>query len=408
MKIKVGIVGGGASGMMAAITTARNGADVTILEHNDRVGKKILVTGNGKCNLGNRKLSADMYYGENTDLAMRILGDFDTDNTISFFEELGLLIKDKNGYLYPYSEQASTVLDALRYELERLGVNIITGVHIDKIEREIKGKRICLYSKQNKYVFDRVIIACGGKAAAKSGSDGSGYLLAAQIGHKVNPVVPALVQLRCRENWFKSVSGVRTDVLLKVMDQGKVVASERGELQLTDYGISGIPVFQISRVVARYLQTHKEMEILLDFFPDYPTEGFTDFIIGRRPEGLRCRTLEEYCTGILNKKLMFLFMKLANKKPSDDMKKITRKELEGMFRLCRKLIVHVNGVNSFEQAQVSAGGVLLSEVKSSLESKKMPGVYFAGEILDVDGKCGGYNLQWAWSSGYTAGKNAAK
>ena len=294
----------------------------------------------------------------------------------------------------------------LRYELERLGVKLLTGVHIEKIDRGVKGIR--LYSKQNQYVFDRVIIACGGKAAAKSGSDGSGYLLAAQIGHKVNPVVPALVQLRCRENWFKSVSGVRTDVLLKVMDQGKAVASERGELQLTDYGISGIPVFQISRIVAKYLQTHKAMEIILDFFPDYPTEGFTDFMIGRRPEGFRCRTLEEYCTGILNKKLMLLFLKLTNKKPSDDMKTITKKELEDLFRLCRKLTVHVNGVNSFEQAQVSAGGVSLSEVTSSLESKKRPGVYFAGEILDVDGKCGGYNLQWAWSSGYIAGKNAAK
>lgn len=270
-------------------------------------------------------------------------------------------------------------------------------------------------------MFDRVVIACGGCAAPKTGSDGSGFTLAKDLGHKLVPTVPALVQLRCREDYFKSVAGVRADAMLRVRHKGEWAAAERGELLLTDYGISGIPVFQLSRVVNYILLEDAvsrkergaggrgagEVEICIDFLPDYTQEAFREFAEERRLlQGQR--TVEEFFAGMLHKKLMLLFVRLAGLKPSESMAGADQNKIRQVYRFCRHWTVHVTGSNSYENAQVCAGGVPLHEVTEDLESKKMEGVYFAGEILDVDGKCGGYNLQWAWCSGHLAGRAAAK
>lgn len=410
----VGIVGGGAAGMMAAITAARQGARVTLMEGNDRLGKKILVTGNGKCNFGNEKLDPEEYYTGNPDFLAKCLKKFNTEDSLSFFRSIGLMAKSKNGYLYPACGQASAVLDVLRYEVRALGVRVITDCKIQKVEQMCGNKthgqnRIRLWSDGTGYEFDRVILACGGRAAPKTGSDGSGYRLAQRLGHSLVPTVPALVQLKCREDYFKAVAGVRADALLKVTDRGKCIAEERGELQLTETGISGIPVFQISRV-ANYLAAgrgSREVEVVIDFLPDYTEEAYERFMAGRSLLLREERTVEEFFTGMLHKKLMLLFIRLSGLKPSEAAVEADGEKLRRVYDLCRHWSVHVTGSASYDSAQVCAGGIPLDEVTPELESKKMRGVYFAGELLDVDGKCGGYNLHWAWCSGYLAGRAAA-
>lgn len=406
MENRVGIVGGGAAGMMAAITAARNGERVTLLEGNDRLGKKILSTGNGKCNLGNKKLGVDAYYTGRPDMLEDFLGRFGTEDTLSFFRGIGLMIKSRNGYLYPACEQAAAVLDVLRYEVKATGVEVVTDFKAESVERGRRTRLFKVYGKEGVYSFDRVILACGGKAAPKTGSDGSGYRIARQLGHSLVPTVPALVQLRCREEYLKSVAGVRADSRISVYFQGKCVAQERGELQLTDYGISGIPVFQLSRTVNYILvggDKPAEVTVSIDFLPDYTDEEFRMLCTGR--SHLRGqRTVEEFFTGMLHKKLILLFINLAGLKSAEAVSGADERKLEKVYELCRDWRLHVTGSNSYDSAQVCAGGVPLDEVTEALESRLVPGVYFAGEILDVDGKCGGYNLQWAWCSGAIAGK----
>lgn len=401
-RLKIGIVGGGAAGMTAAITAARQGAAVTILERGERVGKKILVTGNGRCNLGNLNLDIDCYYGSDKEWIAGCLKRFGTEETIGFFQGLGLLIKSKNGYLYPACEQAAVVLDVLRNELKALGVEIIYECKINQIEKEKNGERILVSDGNRIFSFDRVILACGSKAAPKTGSDGSGYKLAKQLGHSIVPTVPALVQLRCREEYLKAVAGVRAEGRILVYQGKSCIAEDAGEIQFTDYGISGIPVFQISREVNYILREQKEAEVVINLLPDYDDESFLQLIASRRLLQTD-RSVEEFFTGMLNKKIMSLFTKLSGLKPNAPVEQADESAVKQVYELCRNWKLHVTGSNPYDNAQVCAGGVDVSEVTENMESRRIPGVYFAGEILDVDGKCGGYNLQWAWCSGYLAG-----
>lgn len=406
MRKSVGIIGGGAAGMMAAITAARQGAHVTVLERGERVGRKLLSTGNGRCNLGNMELDAGQYYGSSREWLENALKRFDTEDTIQFFQGLGLLIKNKNGYLYPACEQASVVLDVLRIELKTLGVQIINNVKVNHISKEEAAGQILINAGDESYLFDSVVLACGGKAAPKTGSDGSGYKLAKQLGHRLIPTVPALVQLKCREEYLKAVAGVRADAEISVFSQGKCVARQRGELQLTDYGISGIVVFQISRIVNYILREQEETEVIINLLPDYTRESFEQLCTIRSllKEG---RSIEEFFTGMLNKKLMQLFVKMAGLKPDMSVEEVDEGQLRQVYELCREWKLHALGSNSYENAQVCAGGVDTGDITENMESKKVSGIYFAGEVMDVDGKCGGYNLQWAWSSGYLAGMAAS-
>lgn len=407
-EIRIGIIGGGAAGMMAAITAARQGAEVTVLEGNSRLGKKLLTTGNGKCNLGNRKLDISEYYCGEPQRLGTFLNEFGTDDVISFFQGLGVVLKEKNGGLYPACEQAAVVQDALRYELRGLGVHVVTDCKVRSVTKENGTGKIQVCGSGGNYMFDRVILACGGRAAPSTGSDGSGFNLAGQLGHSLMPVVPALVQLRCSEDFYKSVSGVRADAQIAVYSGKDRVAVERGELQITDYGLSGIPVFQISRVVNYILKAREDVEVEVDFLPDYSPEAYEQLCISRDLLLRDGRTVEEYFTGMLHKKLMMLFIRLSGLKPGDSIREADPEQIARVYQFCRQWRLHVNGSNSYENAQVCAGGVPLAEVTDQLESIKIPGVYFAGEILDVDGRCGGYNLHWAWCSGYLAAMAASR
>jgi predicted Rossmann fold flavoprotein len=404
-RYRIGIIGGGASGIMAAITAAGEGMDVTLLEGGERIGRKILMTGNGRCNLSNLYMDEHMYYGANRDWIMNHIRQFDVQDTIAFCQRLGLLVKDKNGYLYPYCEQASVLLDAMRFEAGALGVKVVTGFKVDKIQK--KSDVFVVSAEKNSFEFDRIIIACGGKAAPKTGSDGSGYTLAKQLGHTINPVVPALVQLRCEETFMKSIAGVRAEGTVKVMSRGKCIVEETGEIQFTDYGISGIPVFQISRVVNYMLLKQEKVTVKLDLLPGIDDSTYEHIKINRKLLQ-NDRTIEELFNGILNKKIMALFIKLTGLKPQESSDSLSDSSFDMVLALCKNFELHVYESNSFEQAQVCAGGVNVSELTDTLESSIVPGAFFAGEIIDVDGKCGGYNLQWAWSSGYIAAIAASK
>lgn len=404
MSKKIAVVGGGAAGMMAAVQAARAGALVTLYERNDRIGRKILSTGNGKCNFSNENMNPSFYHGSGRELISSIYWSFGVSETKRFFQGLGMRIKNVNGYLYPASGQASTVLDLFRYELARLSVDIHTEQQITAVRSN--RDRLLVEAGHDSRSYDAVILTCGGAAAPGTGSDGAGFQLARQLGHKIIPVVPALTALRCQEDYYKQVAGVRCDAKLTLYLDGMKCCEERGELQLTDYGISGIPVFQISRHAAYALREQKHTTVKICFLPDLE-ESVWDAFWQERWERQGSQTMEMFLTGLVNKKINTLMLRLAGIKANEIAGNVSASACKKLQKLYRALAVEVKGTNPFTQSQVSAGGVDCREVTEKLASKIVPGVYFAGEILDIDGICGGYNLQWAFSSGTVAGRAAA-
>lgn len=401
----VAVIGGGAAGMMAAITSAREGARVTILEHKDRIGKKILSTGNGRCNFTNTYQTPACYRSDNRDFAWNIIQKFNVEKTISFFKELGIYPKDRNGYLYPYSDQAAAILEVLQIEVAKLDICVMTEINVLDIQPVKKGIRITTDKKT--ITTDSVILACGSKAAPVTGSDGSGYQLAKLFGHRIVPVLPALVQLRCAEKFYKSISGVRVQGTVEIYADDIFLASDTGEIQLTNYGISGIPVFQVSRYAAKALYKKQSVTAVLNFMPDMNKEEFLLFL-QERITLCPYKTLDEFFTGVFPKKLCELWIRLSRLPKEMRVSDLSGEQLEKLVLLIQHLRTHITETNSFEQAQICCGGVDTTEINpDTLESNYVPGIYFAGELLDVDGICGGYNLQWAWSSGFVAGKEAA-
>lgn len=392
---------------MAAITAAEQGAKVTILERNELLGKKILVTGNGKCNLTNKKITGDSYYTQNPEILLKCLDEFTHEDAERFFEKQGLLLKSKGDYVYPFNEQASAVREVLEYRAEQLGIEVVYNCWVKRISFSEEEKKFIISGSKKEFRFERVIIACGGQAAPKTGSDGGGFYLAEQMNHTILPVVPGLVQLKCQEKWFAKVAGVRSEAFVRVMKGKEAVASDEGELQLTDSGISGIPVFQISRVVNYLLREQEKVSIEISFLPKEDKDVFPEKMYKLRKHLMAGRTAQEYFTGLLNNKLMSLFMDFAGIQASDSIEQVPEQKIKKVYSYFCSLTVQVIGSNSFDAAQVSAGGVPLSEVDERMESILHKGLYFAGEVLDVDGKCGGFNLQWAWCSGFLAGMAAA-
>lgn len=407
------IIGGGAAGLMAAITAAEHGAEVTILEHMPRVGKKILSTGNGKCNMTNLHMTADCYRSGVAGVPMQVIDTFSVEETIKFFRRLGILTTDRNGYVYPASGQAQTVLDALREKADSLGIRTICDSKVHTVEKQKTGT-FSVKSETGTYVSDFVILAAGSMAAKTTGSDGSGYDLAKSLGHKVKKPLPALVQLKCKGDFFKAIAGVRCDVRVGIYTAGKygeraaLLAEDYGELQLTDYGISGIPVFQVSRYAAEALDQKKSVLAAVDFMPEFSEEELFAVLKDQRTY-LGDRKAGDFINGLFNKKLAALFLKMARIKPEMNVSAISNQKLWELVDVIKDTAFEVIGTNSYDKAQICMGGVVLKEIDTeTMESKLVPGLYFAGEILDVDGICGGYNLQWAWSSGHLAGVSAAE
>ncbi|MCC8027425.1 MAG: NAD(P)/FAD-dependent oxidoreductase [Clostridium sp.] len=413
MSRQIVIVGGGASGLTAAIMGARLGARVTLVEHMDRVGKKILSTGNGRCNLTNLRMEESCYRSDEKGFPMRVIGGFGVEETLGFFRELGIEPKDRNGYVYPNSDQASSVLDVLLWEASHERVDIRTSCKVETIEW-IKGENNSFYYKicttQGIFRADALILATGSRAAPSTGSDGSGYELAKKLGHRVIKPLPGLVQLRCQGTLYRQLAGIRTEARITLhMDgvKGRVLAEDRGELQLTDYGLSGIPVFQISRFAARALEQGKKVVALVDFLPSWQ-EGESFGLLKRRAALLKDKKVEEMFTGLFNKKLAAVLIRLSGVSPSKKAGELTGKELGRLLSQMKSYEAIVMSVNPFANAQVCCGGVDTREIDpSTMESRLKKNLYLTGELLDVDGICGGYNLQFAWSSGALAGRAAA-
>ncbi len=404
--MKIGIIGAGASGMMAAIIASEGGAQVTLIEKKDRVGKKILATGNGKCNFTNKVVNESDYYSQYKSVHSDYISQFNQEQVLSFFESRGMLIKERNDYCYPRSEQAATLLDILRAGLVKNRVNILTECCPEEIRIKEDGFEVRAGSRT--LFFHRLILACGGFAGEKKAQGLSGYAYAEKLGHSLVPVVPALVQLKVKDKDFKGIAGVRTEAAVTLYIENKKKVTEQGELQLTAYGISGIPVFQLSRHAAYGFRQKQPVTASIDFLPEYSEEEWKAVVLNKWKNMDKKETLEDFFLGFLNKKLNLLFIREAGLKPQTS---IGGCRIEKILQVCLQMKnweIKLKETNPFEQAQVCAGGVPLSEVTLSLESRKVKGLYFAGELLDVDGRCGGYNLQWAWTSGYIAGKAAAE
>lgn len=419
MDRRIVIIGGGAAGLTAAIEGARAGAQVTVIEHMDRVGKKLLSTGNGRCNLTNLHMDESCYRGDETGFPMKVIAGFGVEETLKFFWGLGIEPKDRNGYMYPNSDQASAVLDVLMWEAVHVGVKILTSCQVEEIQcltrgREDKGSGDSCYYKvctsQGKLYGDALILATGSKAAPSTGSDGSGYELARKLGHRIIKPLPALVQLRCQGTMYKQMAGIRTDARVTLYadsEKGTVLAEDRGELQLTDYGLSGIPVFQISRFAAKALDQKKRVIVLVDFLPSWKADESFERL-KRRARELKDKTVEALFTGLLNKKLGAVLIKLSGISPSKKAGELTSKDIGRLLSQIKSYEAIVMSVNPFANAQVCCGGVDTREVNpATMESRLRRNLYLAGELLDVDGICGGYNLQFAWSSGVLAGRAAA-
>lgn len=403
------VVGGGAAGLMAAITAARTGAKVLILEHNDTTGKKILATGNGRCNFTNTEQGAQYYRSDSPAFVLPSLQQFSVNDTISFFKDLGVMTTVKNGYCYPRTMQASTIRNALLKEAKRLHICIQEGIGIRKI-----------YQENNLFVFDtksglffgrKCILSTGGKADPKSGSDGSGYIYAKQLGHHMTVTVPSLVPLVSNASWLKDVKGVRQDAKVNLYIDDQFIFEDHGEVQFTEYGISGIPVFQSSRYAAKALADMKKVHISIDFMHDMTEQELTDWFLTQIKHYKETGTVRDILTGIVNQKIANV---LALQLPFNNQlfKSLSGKQIEILVKqsigLLKETTISITDNKTFMQAQVTAGGVKTEEINAeTMESTVISGLYFAGEIIDVDGMCGGYNLQWAWSSGYVAGKNAS-
>ena len=399
------VVGGGASGLMAAISAAERGASVTILEHMPRVGKKLLSTGNGKCNLTNLFLDGSCYHCEDPEFPMRVVRQFSPADTICFFQNLGVVTTDRDGYVYPYSGQARTVLDSLCARAAETGVRMVTNTEISRLEK--REDFFQADTSQGEFQSDFLILCAGSAAARQTGSDGSGYRLAQTFGHTVIKPLPALVQLRCEGgSALRTAAGVRSEAAVSLLVNGKLIASDRGEVQFTEYGLSGIPVFQVSRFASIALDRGQKVSAVLDLFP---REKDMLPMLNVQRHAMLSRDAGDFLSGIFNKKLADLLLKKAGIKPDFPVRRMTKVQLRELASLIKSFEMPVLAVNSFEQAQTCAGGVNTSEVSSkTMESKLVSNLYFAGEILDVDGICGGYNLQWAWASGHLAGISAAE
>ena len=400
--MRVIIIGGGASGLMAAITAARNGAKVTVLEHQNQVGKKILVTGNGRCNFTNTDQDLSHYHSESPISMAIALKQFTCQDTVLFFKDLGIFSKNRNGYLYPHSDQASAILDVLRMECEHLKVKIACQSEITSIEKNDDIFKV--HTPGWTYEADKLILATGSKAAPATGSDGSGYEFAKNFGHTVIEPYPALVQLLSKEKCLNALAGLRVDARAILFADEKPVISNRGEVQLNANNISGIPVFQISADAAKAMAEGKKCHVILDFLPDFSEELLINYLKQRIATG-GYKPANNFLTGLFAKKLSeVLCEKCKFKKITAE--KFTEDDIRNLCKQIKNFKININGTNGFEHAQCCGGGVSLEEIDpSTMESLKVPGLYFCGELLDVHGDCGGYNLQWAWTSGYLAGKS---
>ncbi len=390
----IAVIGGGAAGMVCAIAASENKNNaVTVYERGSRIGRKILATGNGRCNMTNLYADISHYHGADTSFISYAADNFWVGETLDFFSALGILYKvEDEGKVYPYSDQASAVLDVLRQRLIRNGVGIVTGFEVKEVKKKDKKFEISDYNGRLAF-SDIVVIATGGKAAPDLGSNGSGYNILSSFGHHISEVSPSLVQIKTAGDIPKKLKGIKVNAAVSMGGR-----TELGEVLFTDYGLSGPPVFSLSA----YLYDNKTVS--LDIMNEYGVSDIEALIkerILQNPDIL----LEDFLVGVLNKKVGQIIIKDSNISPlSRKASTLTEEEILTLAKRIKNWSFKVTGTMSWNNAQVTKGGAMTRDFDPrTMESKLVKGLYAAGEVLDIDGDCGGFNLQWAWSSGYLAG-----
>ena len=397
----IGIIGGGASGMAAALAAAENqDVQVLLLERQARVGRKLQATGNGRCNLTNLHADGGSYHGDEPDFAEFALNTYPVQETLRWFSELGLLtVHEDTGRVYPYSDQANSVVDVLRFGLQKQNIRLITGAEVTKVKKTAEG--FIITCTEGSYECDKLIVACGGLAGTKLGGSMSGYKLLRSFGHKCTKLRPALVQLKSDWNGCNALKGVRAACQVKVFHNGKHHSESAGELQFTEYGLSGPVIFEVSRDVC---QDRGEWICKLDFLPEVTEKQLEKLLQDRRSMPI---LTDDLLTGILHNRLGRVLTAAAGVRMQQNVENLTDDEIRQVVSLVRDLEVPITDTLGMDSAQVTAGGICTAEFDSkTMESRLVPGLYACGEVLDIDGDCGGYNLQWAWSSGRLAGNSA--
>lgn len=399
--MKIAIIGAGASGMAAAVTAAASGTDqVLLFERQARVGRKLAATGNGRCNLTNRRTEPGRYHGSGADFVRPALEAFPPEKVLEFFQTLGLYtVTEPDGKVYPYSDQANSVVDVLRFALDRKNITLLTGTEIAGVKRLPRGFRLKSADGQS-WDCDALIVACGGAAGTKLGGGLSGYQLLRSLGHHCTKLSPSLVQLKSDPGVVQGLKGVRANAGLQLTVNGALLAASWGEVQFTDYGISGPAVFEISRAAA----LAEGAVLQLDLLPGYSAADLLSALCIRIS---RFPTLEagDLLTGILHNRLGKMLVKACGISLSAPITAIKWEQLNDVVQICHAFCLPIVGNLGMEGAQVTAGGIVTQEFDpNSLQSRLVPGLYACGEVLDVDGDCGGFNLQWAWASGMLAGQ----
>lgn len=408
-KTDVCIIGGGPAGMMAAITVMDNlngrNCQVTIVEHKDKLGKKLLATGNGRCNFANDVIDDMSFRGENTPFAYNVINRYDLNQILDFMRRIGVLHTSLNGYYYPRSLQAATVCDALKLKLDSLKADVCCNVNVTGLEKNDRGFIIKTDAEDISAKY--VVISMGGKSYKSLGSDGSGYKLAKKIGHRITKLYPALTGLVANGLDFKVCSGVRVRGKISLLVKDRRICCSEGEIQFADYGISGIPVFQISRYASEYIGRGDRVQTVIDFVPEYDIldikETIRDILDNNKKQ-----TILSALNAFIPVKLAKAILKRLRVDASAGAKRIDNGILISIAGELKGLKIGIERDCGFDKAQVTAGGVDTLEVsEKTLESKLADGLYFAGEILDVDGNCGGYNLHFAFASGNIVGEAIA-
>lgn len=400
--MKVFVIGGGASGLVSAIVSARGGADVVVLERNSSCGKKILVTGNGKCNYYNDNQCLEHYHSSNEEVIDKIINDNNCKLVLNFFDSLGVIPKIKNGYYYPFSNQAVSILNSLLNEVKCLGIKVINDVFVSDVTRNNSG--FVIKTDKGEYMADKVVMAGGSYAYYKNVIINS-YDMLGRLGHKIIRPLPALVQLKIDNNITKKWAGVRVDASFKLYEDGNNIACEEGEVMLTSYGISGICAMQLSGRIARGIDNKKCEELVINFVPGISSDvnsfvTYLDNLAGK----LKDRSVSNILDSLLNYKLGNAI--LSSIKINENVK-FRDLSYHDKVKLASKLVefrIKIIGTNTFNEAQVCSGGVSLLDINpNTMESLKIKDLYVVGEVLDIDGDCGGYNLTIAWITGILAG-----
>ena len=397
------IIGGGASGMAAALAAAENPASQVILvERQARLGRKLQATGNGRCNLSNLHASRGGYHGDDAAFSEYAISRFSPEAALSWFRSMGLFtVAEESGRVYPYSDQANSVVDVLRFALEKPNIKVKCGVEIEKVKKTPSGFR--LEGNGEALDCDRLIIACGGLAGTKLGGTMSGYKLLRSLGHHCTRLRPALVQLKSSWGGVIGLKGVRANCHAAILRDGSLFSESTGELQFTEYGLSGPVIFEVSRDVC---QQKGDWSCRLDFLPGVTEQELLEELKRRRNTALPA---SELLTGILHNRLGRVLTQAAGISAGRAIAELPDGALRDVVRAVKAFDVPLTETLGMDSAQVNAGGMVTSEFdETTMESRLVRGLYACGEVLDVDGDCGGYNLQWAWSSGRLAGLSAGR